>query len=207
MADSSSSQLSPVVQQQLGLFVRLMRELPPDQRMRVHSFWRSVRDALKGQDAIIEELRNQLSKQPISSTPPPRPSSSLSLNLIRDVVEQVIVGEAQEAGDASSTVEGICDLPPEWALDFLQRHRSPTVRNELGCWLSGSVAGHTTGYVKINLRNTLKPGGAPGEKFTVQPWIHQLAVVAGGSGPLLRLTSNGAYNVGELPGLFSCRPS
>jgi hypothetical protein len=78
---------------------------------------------------------------------------------------------------------------------FIKRQRSQTAMasSELGCWVSANSAAHDTGYVKINMRNTTKPGSS--DRFRVQPWGHQVGAVAGGQGHLLRLTTDGSFAV------------
>ncbi len=53
---------------------------------------------------------------------------------------------------------------------------------------------HPNGYQKINLRNTPQPLGdltQPGRTIGSQPFVHQIAIVAQGNGPLLRATAEG----------------
>jgi len=191
----------------------LLNTVEPDKRAAVHAFWRQVRQALNEQDLRIRELEINAARQNI--TTPLRPPSSLSVHQFRDEIERVIVTEAQQAEDASSTIEQICDVPPTWAMDFIRRRRRSDFENGLGCWEPYNVAAHDTGYVKINLRNTIVPGSAPPERFSVQPWGHQIAVVASGNGPLLRLTTDGRFNVSNCETatfrlwliLFRCRTS
>ena len=176
-----------------------MFQLPPDQRATANNFWRRVRGALSEQASELSRLQavvDSLSAGPSASRPP----TSQSVIRLRDAVDQVIGLEARQAEDASATIEEICDLPVLWAMEFAQRQRSADNRlhpHELGCWESGNVAAHDNGYIKMNMRNTVKPG-AQGEKFRCQPWGHQMGIVAGGYGYLLRLTTDGAYNVGIL---------
>lgn len=172
-----------------------MQALSPEQRSKANDFWRGVRQALTEQDTIIQELQLQVQAGGSQVVYPDRPHSSNSLVALRDVVEQVLVTEAQLADDASLTIEEICDCPPQWAMEFISRQKNNILSNnsELSCWLSGNVASHDNGYVKMNLRNTVRPNSV--QKFTVQPWGHQLGIVASGAGHLLRLTTNGEYQV------------
>lgn len=190
------AQQPPTAQAHLDSLRSLMSSLTPDQRGAAHQFWRGIRQALYDQDAEVNRLQAIVTSL-AGSQPAPRPHTSQSVIAVRDAVENVIQTEAQLAADASTTIEEICDLDPTWALEFIRKQRAIYIQTELGCWVSGAVAGHSTGYVKVNMRNTRKPDGT-GAKFSSQPWIHQMGVVAGGNGYLLRLTTNGSYHVSQL---------
>jgi hypothetical protein len=187
-------------QQYISAVRDVLRGLQPHQRGAVNRFWSLLRGVIDSQGNEITKLRIQVD-QLSAATPGPasryttpfREPSTDSAQAIRDAVEQAIVTEAQLAPDASVTIEEICDLDPAWVLDFIKGHRDASMSNELGCWASGNVASHPTGYVKVNMRNTQKPGA--GRKFNCAPFVHQLAAVAHGQGPLLRLTSDGTYGV------------
>lgn len=116
---------------------------------------------------------------------PPRPPTAQSVLDVRQAVVAQQVAEAAAVGDLSRTLYILQEIPDQWALNYLQRYR--TVLSELGCWMSNTQPAHETGYIKINLRNTTirhRPG-----PLGIQPWAHQLAVVAGGNKDLLPLTS------------------
>jgi len=186
-----------MAQKLLGALRELMMALSPEQRQAANSFWRDVRTALNEQDSEVQRLQAIVAAVSQGGPAAARPATSDSVNAVRDAIQQVITTEAQQAEEASATIEEICDLPMEWAHNFLQRQQNVVIGQAagLGCWESGNVSGHETGYVKINMRNTVKPTGPQGQKFRCQPWIHQLGIVASGQGHLLRLTTNGEYHV------------
>lgn len=101
-----------------------------------------------------------------------------------------------QAPSVSATLEQVWDLDPAWVLGRLQERRSPSLEagSELGCWLSEKEPSHDAGYTKMNLRNTLRPGGS-GVLIGCQPWLHQLAVIAGGRGACLLNTTDGSHEV------------
>lgn len=192
------------VKQHLDAFRSLLISLAPEQRANLNTFWKDVRQSLNDQDAVVSNLQEQLNAaiQPVAGIPAPpntpaRPHTSNSVNVIRDTVEQAIINEAQYHLDASATLEAICDLDKDWAMDFIKRQRNLLISNshELGCWMSGNVAGHDNGYVKMNMRNTVDPRTHAKFGNNVQPWGHQMGVVASGYGMQLRLTTTGAYHV------------
>ena len=185
------------VQQHLSALRELYSAVPPSARPVVTSFWKAVRDNLNSLEEEVNELRAQLS----GAQTPVRPTTSASVNALRDAVEQAITGTAQAASDASGTIEAICDLDVVWTMRLLERYRQQT--NAINCWISDLAPGHQNGYVKINLRNSPVPG-EPGKKIGVSPWLHQLAVVASGRGPTLRLTTDGEYHVSHLCHNGSC---
>lgn len=180
--------------QHLAAFGALLRSLAGDHRQSLMAFWRDVRRSLNDQDAIIAVLQ-----QPsLPAVSPPRPHTSNSVQAIRDTVSAAILNESLQADDASNTIEEISDLDPTWALDFIRRHKNLVLcaGHELGCWVSGNANAHDNGYVKMNLRGTIIPGTS--RRFAVQPFGHQMGIVAGGSGPTLRLTTNGEFHVSHL---------
>jgi hypothetical protein len=181
-------------QDQLQAVREFMSRLPADCRKAANEFWRQIRAALNEQDYIIHELRDQLRN--VAGGSVVRPRTSDSVNNFRWAVNDAMQLEAQRAGDASRTIEAICDLPMEWANNFISRQRDESVDTYgLGCWENRIVSGHSTGYVKFNMRNTVGPMGS---KLDVQPWAHQMAVVAQGNGAGLRLTQDGSYHASHL---------
>ncbi|KAK0103206.1 hypothetical protein ONS96_014950 [Cadophora gregata f. sp. sojae] len=170
--------------QHLSAFRDLLLSATSTQRQSLTAFWRDVRRSLNDQDAIITTLQ----PPPFPPCTPPRPSTSQSVNMIRDTVAQAIVTEEQQMDDASTTIESICDLNPGFALDFCRRQiGAVSTGHELGCWMSGNATAHENGYVKFNMRNTYLPSSRG--KVGSQPFSHQLGVVAAGYGQDLRLTS------------------
>jgi hypothetical protein len=128
------------------------------------------------------------------TTPAARPSTSSTVNAMRVEYENALqaVGLVEEVSD---TVEKIWDLDPSWAEQILKQHKSPFLsQTELGCWLSVNRPSHPNGYSKINLRNTRRPGRTT-ELIGCQPYLHQLAIVAGGRGVQLLSTCRGNYEV------------
>lgn len=180
--------------QHLGAFRGLLQSLTGDHRQSLMAFWRDVRRSLNDQDAVVASLRQPLPPPPT----PARPGTSHSVHVIRDTVSQAIHDEALRMDDASNTIEQIADLDPLWALEFIRRQRNMALCNghELGCWMSGNAAAHENGYGKMNMRNTIIPGTS--QRFAVQPFGHQMGIVASGHGPELRLTTNGEYHVSHL---------
>lgn len=185
-------------QQHLASLRQLYQAVPPSARPIVTTFWKAVRDNLNSLEREINELQTQLSR--VTSTPT-RPNTSASVNALRDAVEQAIVGTAQVAEDASETIEAICDLDIGWTIELLKRYRQRT--NATDCWMSNLAPGHPNGYVKVNLRNSPVPGN-PDEKIGVSPWLHQLAIIASGRGPTLRLTTGAEFHVSHLCHNGSC---
>lgn len=188
--------------QHIEAFRQLLVDATLPARISLNAFWKDVRKSLNDQDTTIQQLRQQIQNQAqapnIIPQTPARPTTSNSVNVIRDTIDQAILNEALYMQDVSDTLEEICDLDPIWVSAFLRRQKNIHISNanELGCWLSGNAAGHINGYIKINMRGTTKPNS--NEKFKVQPWAHQLGVVANGSGAVLRLTSDGTYHVSFL---------
>ena len=165
----------------------LMQQIPAQNRRAVNAFWGAVRQSLGDLEREIDSLRTQVGQSL------PRPATTQSVNVIRDAVDGLLNYESRIAADSSNTVEAIADLPMLWALRLLERKRSIYDRNSIDCWVSTDAPAHGTGYVKVNLRNTTDPtrGGLIG----VQPWVHQISIVAKGEGPRLRLTTDGSFQV------------
>lgn len=193
-------QAQRTVNQHIDSFRRLLLSLDNTSRQALNAFWKDIRQSLNDQDATITDLLQQVQhlQQPVPVIQTPqRPPTTDSINVVRYTVDQAIHNEALYAHDASVTVEEICDLDPLWAMEFIKRQKNFLVSNgsELGCWMSGNAPAHENGYVKMNMRGTRKPNH-PSDNFTVQPFGHQMGVVASGRGPELRLTTRGEYHVG-----------
>jgi hypothetical protein len=188
------------VTQHINGFRQLLLQLDTSGRQALNAFWKDVRQSLNDQDSTVTTLLQQIEglQQRSVSVPatPQRPPTSHSVNVIRDTVQQAIQNEAQYAQDASTTIEEICDVDPAWAMGFVVRQKDAIActNSELGCWLSGNAAAHENGYVKMNMRGTRVPGH-PTDRFSVQPFGHQMGVVASGHGPELRLTTKGQFHV------------
>jgi hypothetical protein len=185
------------VVQHLNSFRQLLQSLDANGRRALNDFWRDVRQSLNDQDLLVQTLTQQVAAQLIVAPRPPntpaRPVSSASVQVIRDTVQQALANEARTEEDASATIEEICDLDPAWAMEYVRRQINPNlscINHELGCWVSGN-APSDNGYVKTNMRNTQRPRAPPGTKFLVQPFGHQMGIVARGDGPNLRLTRPG----------------
>lgn len=175
-------------------FSALLQETPPQIRPRLAQFWQMVRHevvfleerllaALPGPQA--ESGPSQMPLLPPASTPV-LPTSSPSHELAREAIDQALTDAGLAVADLSVTVEKIYDLDPQWVIERLISARTQ-VTPELGCWLTDNVPAHPNGYTKFNLRNTRHP--STHELIGCQPFIHQLAVVAGGRGVQLLNTS------------------
>jgi hypothetical protein len=188
------------VTQHIEGFRKLLLSLDSSSRQALNAFWKDVRQSLNDQDATVTDLLQQIQhlqqSLPVPPQTPQRPPTTDSINVIRNTVDQAIHFEALRAQDASVTIEEICDLDPTWAMEFIQRQMNVVISgvSELGCWVSGNAPAHENGYVKMNMRGTRKPDH-PTDNFSVQPFGHQMGIVAGGRGPELRLTTRGEYHV------------
>ena len=115
------------------------------------------------------------------------------MNQARFDLQDEIDAEVLRAEEVSATIESIWGLDPAWARQKLIDDRNSTAEGQdwrwasLGCWMKWGETTHNYGYTKINLRNTVRPGTT--EKINVQPFRHQLAVVASGYGQNLLRTS------------------
>ncbi|KOS21106.1 hypothetical protein ESCO_004077 [Escovopsis weberi] len=69
--------------------------------------------------------------------------------------------DALMAGEATKTIEAVCELDCAFASALLEKQRHYI--NEHGCWLSRNSPGHKNGYQKFNFRNTKNP--ATGENI------------------------------------------
>jgi hypothetical protein len=197
---SEPSAVQHTAAQYLQSLRQILISVPLPQRTSLTNFWKDVRNSLNAQDALIRSLQQQLAAANIPPPPPvtpARPATSNSVAVIRDTVEQAIIGEAQQKDEISTTINAIYELDPSWAMAFIRRQKNIHLSNasELGCWVSGNTAAHQTGYVKMNMWNTVGPNG---QKFDVQPYGHQMGVVAGGFGIELCLTTDREYHVCDL---------
>jgi hypothetical protein len=191
-SSSQKAAADPQIQEAVRSFFRSIRH-DPTAVASANRFWTIIRRLLEAQADEVRslqlELGNLQASQPIE--PPSRPGTSLSILSLRRAVDdemEVLANERRALEqEASTVVEEIGQLSPEWVGILLDRRRVPHLGGELGCWVSSTVPAHSTGYVKVNLRNTRHPQ-RPGEYFTTQPFQHQLGAVAKGQGPLLRLT-------------------
>jgi len=166
-----------------------MRSLPQEQRAQFHEFWRDIRMGFDQLDETIEQLTG---RPPTAS----RPSTSHIVNSLRDEYAELIEDQSLRDVSASETVEKIWDLDPVFVMDKLQERRKsviPVKMAELECWWTGNKPCHNTGYVKMNLRNTINPD--TNQVIDAEPFIHQLSIIAKGEGVRLLGTSDGAYNV------------
>jgi hypothetical protein len=192
-------QPSRTAAQHLTAFRALLTSATIQAREGLQAFWKDVRQSLNDQDAIIAQqaaLIQQLQLQIAQPAPitPARPTTSNSVHVIRDTIDQALQQSGLYFEDASATIEEIYNLDPTWVVDFLRRQKNHLISNanELGCWLSGNAQVHDSGYVKINLRGTLMPG--TNQKFSVQPFGHQLAAVAS-SGSSIEAITDGRWQV------------
>lgn len=164
----------------------MLQALPPQHRNTLHEFWRQVRHGFDDLDEQIRVLQHDPQPRPAS-----RPSTSASVNNLREEFQVALDNEALQQQEASRTVEKIWDLDPTWVHNNLTKTR--VVSGAFGCWTSSNVEAHPSGYGKVNLRNTKRPG--TNEKIGCQPFIHQLAIVAKGQGQNLLNTQGGQYEV------------
>jgi hypothetical protein len=195
MAESSRSRLisQPTSSSHLGALRQIMTQIPAENRRAMNDFWRLVRQSLDDQDAEIASLRAQLGPR----APVTRPQTSDSVAAIRDLVAQDLDNQAManwfdEDVEISSTIDSIWSMNPNEAMAYLRPRISHRVPNSLGCWFTDNQPAHLNGYQKLNLRNTRKPTG---EVYGVQPFFHQLAIIAGNRGRELLQTSMSSYQV------------
>src|ERR1700712_714794 len=195
--------------QHLNGFRELLLNASATGRQALVAFWADVRQSLNDQDATIQghlntihQLQQQISAPAVVAAPaaiatPLRPNTSNSVQAIRDTIEQALQNEGSYFEDASATIEEIYNLDPTWVRNLLVQHTNLLVAQTtpLNCWFNNSVAAHNTGYKKLNMRNTRRPGAPLVTTFTCQPYYHQLAAVAAGLGVNLRLTTDGKYQV------------
>lgn len=180
----------------------------------LREFWAEVRGSMNDQAQHISDLSTQVGSlhrqiaeaqtapQLLHPAPrtPDRPFTSASVEAVREAVADTLEGIALQAEEASATVEDICEVDPTWMMARLRTLYvlwpcSGPNNHELGCWVTGRSSSHPRGYVSLNLRGTPKPDGSG--NFICNPLAHQIAIVAGQKGPMLRLaTGQGAvYHV------------
>lgn len=189
MSSSDPTRLPASQTGQLRALVQALRQIPAEHRAPILGFWRSVREGFNQLEAELTRLRQVLGSDPVER--PPTTQSVIDARAAADVVHQELWEDSSR-----ETLRAIHNLPVDFARSQLQRIRSATRRNDLDCWMTDNVAAHETGYVKVNLRNTQRPGG--GGKIGVSPWAHQLAIVAKGRGARLQAVAGGGFNVSHL---------
>lgn len=134
-------------------------------------------------EAALQEQRQSAFEGVV---PASRPSSSGSAVAARQSIEAVLTDAGLRSDEVSDTVEAVWNLDPVWTRNRIEREKVGT--NTIGCWFSSHAAAHPRGYVKLNLRNTARPGGDPSIKIGANVSLHALAIVAKGDGALLLST-------------------
>jgi hypothetical protein len=144
----------------------------------------------------MNALDDQIHRLEAASVPSTasRPDTSATVNERREDVTRNLVQSGLENSSAGEVVETIWDLDPVWVMGLLQQQRSPDAPSDIGCWVPRQVQAHPTGYTKINLRNTRRPGSD--SKIGCSPFLHQLAIVAKGEGA--SLLNTGPYQPYEV---------
>jgi hypothetical protein len=183
-------------------FALVKRELPDrNTQNKLQDLWRQVRDALNEQSREIVTIRSLANSARFPL--PPRPPTSDSVEQCRQAVVLAVREAAAEVQNASSTVQVLQTIPPQWASDYLKRKYLTTASvSSLGCWICPLAPAHPNGYIKVNLRNSTCPTNPNGteRKLGIEPWLHQLAVVGKGEGDMLALTTGaGGYEVRSRP--------
>jgi hypothetical protein len=163
-----------------------MASLPAEKRADMARLWSSLRNTLVEQERTIEDLQ-QRARSGTPFEPPPRPPSSASVIGIRAAIDQAMI-EAAEVENTTEVFQAINSLPVAWLRQKLDGDRDPSKNNTIGCWFSSRSASHKD-YVKLNLRNTLHP--VTKQTIGVQPYVHQLAIVADNRGGQLYAARNG----------------
>ncbi len=176
---------------ELALIKRVIGD--PGDRLRLKRLWGVIRKAMNDQNAEILMIRRIAELG--SFTLPPRPVTTDTVTEAREALGFFLEKCAAEVGVTSVVLAKLKDVSPTWAKALLDRnYRSPPLKTALGCWITSSVPAHPNGYVKVNLRNTYY-----GEsKLGIQPFLHQLSMVAKGHGPHLALTATGDWEVSHL---------
>ena len=172
----------------------IKRDIPDaDRRNRLEQLWNAVRRAMNDQNAEILEIRRIAELG--SFALPPRPVTNDSVTEAREALGRALEEAAAEVGATSAVVGTLKDVDPAWALAFLTRkYRSPPRETALGCWITNLTPAHPNGYVKVNLRNTMYRDS----RLEIQPFLHQLVIVAKGHGKHLPLTARGEYEISHL---------
>lgn len=161
-------------------------------RPAVDTFLSGLRPVISRADNEVRNLRQQ-----VNTLAQLRPATTETAQDDRFRLRDALEDAGLRAEEGSTTIEVLLSrVTPVFAEQQLRRLKSfvPTFINDIGCWMSSNVSGHPNGYLKVNLRNTV----ISGSKLDIQPWAHQLAVVASGEGASLRLTSDGSYHVSHL---------
>ncbi|KAI2778471.1 zinc-binding loop region of homing endonuclease-domain-containing protein [Daldinia loculata] len=192
MSSSSANTSAPAsaltrVEAEVSSFIQSLRngDTPQEVQAQARQLWGEIQSTITNLEGEIRQLRGE-----VRVATAVRPDTAQSTHAERLAFLQSREEEALQSEEASATVEAICDLPPEWVMQFLQKRRAIFVDNGLGCWVSNAPL-EPNGREKINLRNTKAPEGAPnaGQSIGCQPWAYQLAFVATGEGHLLRTTT------------------
>jgi hypothetical protein len=176
----------------LQQFRVLLRAVPAQFRAPVSEFWRVLRGELRD---LVEQ--NEALRRGATIDRPPTTDSIIEL---RKAFDEELAQVGMDA-NASATVLAIRELPPAFVLKKLEEERvnitgtsSPFFSAGLTeCWVSSLASGHERGYVKKNWRNTPHP--LTRQPIGANPYLHQLAVVAGGNGRLLAATAAGTHEV------------
>lgn len=169
---------SAAITRAVGLVRTVFSQLPVECRPIVAQFWQDVRD-------IILRLEDDLQRA-TAGPPAPRPTTSDSVDQVRQAISDELVRQSVTLPDTGSTIDEIYALDPAWVEGKLRSLRNQQ-RPALGCWETNIHSGHPSGYKRVNWRNTKIPGSR--HNFSGMPYLHQLAVVADGNGVLLLRTA------------------
>jgi hypothetical protein len=156
------------------------------QRVALHDFWRQVRGTVVALQDEIQNLRD-VARYANLRIEAPRPDTSNSAVALRQIAEWEMDMDAsaiQRANSESTTIAEISAMSVQEAQNCLGAMH---IMGPFGCWVNNNAAAHANGYKKINLRNSINP--RTGAKYSCQPFLHQLAVVAAGFGNRLYLCS------------------
>jgi hypothetical protein len=148
--------------------------------------WSNLRNTLVEQEQTIQRLEQQ-ARAGTPFEPPPRPPSSASVVGLRAAIDQAMA-EAADLENTSKVFQVITSLPVLWVRQRLDSDRDHSRNNALGCWFSGRSASHKD-YVKVNWTKLAHP--TTGRPLEVQPYIHQLSIVASGRGDHLHRAGTG----------------
>lgn len=189
----------------------VLAQLEPVPKRALVSLWGRIRAAISGLEGQVLDLEAQVMRRTHSRAASvatvstiSRPPTSDSV-LARRADLEASLDDAAEGTVAENVILAIKDLDPVWVQGKLAAYRSRG-KEEAGdprfgpegtcCWYPSQESGHDRGYVRVNWRNTAGPSGV---KIGVNPYLHQLAVVAAGQGQRLTLASkNGGYHVSHL---------
>jgi hypothetical protein len=166
------------------LYLSLRDAVPPSLRPALEDLWTGVSGSMDDLDLQILEMRANASEYPASTAERPGTSSTVAAQRREEEEGLLLTGPLNP--NPSVVVARIWDLDADWTMRYLLALRDPVAsRNELDCWASRLRSGHPNGYVKVNLRNTRRPGAPRDVVVGCQPYVHQLAVVARGGGAAL----------------------